>query len=426
MAAKTPEIAMLAEAARIVARARDVDSTLLAVLALLRSTYGFDHAGVRLLDARGLLPIRVRIGLDIDYADQTSMVPTRETMYGRAFLDGEPVVVPDASDHPASTHFEFLNSLIKVKALIHMPMVADGKPVGVLMAYSSAGPFDFTADVVEAFWTLATLLAAVVTSTNLHGQVASLSAAVDEKVRKRTAQLEAANERLTELDRLKSEFLSDVSHELRTPLTSIQSFSEILMNYELPDTEKRKSFAKVVFEESQRLTRMIDDLLDLSRIEAGRLEIELEPVGLEAVVRKAVESTAPLFDRNKVTVTANVEPDLSPVRANRDRLLQVFTNLLGNAAKFAPYQSSVRIKARRRGRFAMVSVADEGQGIDPAQFREVFDRYRQIRDPGQRSSVGTGLGLAISRELVESFGGYIWVESFKRRGATFYFTLPFA
>lgn len=426
MAVSSPEIAMLAEGAGLVADGREIEATLNDALALLCRTYGFNHAGVRLLDARGHLPIIARIGLDLDYADRTFMIPTRDTMFGRAFLDAEPVVVPDASSHPASTHFEVLNSIIKVRALIHMPMVADSRPIGVLMAYSSEGPFDFTKETVDAICALATMLASAVTIANLQGQVAALNVAVEEKVRKRTAQLEAANERLTELDRLKSEFLSHVSHELRTPLTSIQSFSEILMNYDLPDVEKRKSFAKVVFDESQRLTRMIDDLLDLSRIEAGKLEIELEPVDLEAVVGKALESTAPLFARNQVAVTASVEPHIPPVRANRDRLLQVFTNLLGNAAKFAPANSGVTVKARRRGRFAMVSVTDEGQGIDPAQFREVFDRYRQIRDPGQKNSLGTGLGLAISRELVESFGGYIWVESFKRRGATFYFTLPFA
>lgn len=404
----------------------EIDSRVAEVLRLLSEGYGFSDLGVRLLDARGHLPITHRLGLDIDYADATTIVPTRETMYGRAFLDGEPVVVANTDEVVDSTYFELLHSIIPVTALLHMPMVVSGKPIGVLMAYSTSGPFDFSAEVIEVFGVVANALALAVTVSGLTGQLAGLSHSVEERVRSRTAQLEAANERLHELDRVKSEFLSNVSHELRTPLTSIQSFSEILLEYEPAAPEKRKEFAKVIHGEAVRLKRMIDDLLDLSRNDAGRLHVELSPVDLEFTSRKAVESTAPLFAANRVHVTTEIEARMPPVRADADRLLQVFHNLLGNAAKFAPVGSIVRVRARRRGSFAVVSVADRGQGIDPAKFKDVFDRYLQLRDPGERRSLGTGLGLAISRELVERFGGYIWVESVRRAGSTFYFTIPFA
>jgi signal transduction histidine kinase len=304
-------------------------------------------------------------------------------------------------------------------------MIHERRSIGVLTAYATQGPVHFTDEFVSLFCALANQMAMAVVGAKLLREVHAYSHSMEEKVRKRTAQLEAANERLKEIDRLKSEFLSNVSHELRTPLTSIQSFSEILLRYDVTDEEKRKRFVRIIFEEANRLTRMINELLDLSKIEAGRLDLELEPVNLGEVVSRAVTATGPLFAPNGVWVVTEVEPGLPPVRAHTDRLLQVLTNLLGNATKFAPPGSTVRIKARRRGAFALISVSDEGSGIDPRMLREVFNRYTQLRDPGKKQPMGTGLGLAICRDLVEMFGGYIWVESAPGQGATFYFTLPF-
>lgn len=416
---------LLAETSKILSAESDPGLFFPPVLALIKEILGFDHVGVRLQDARGLLPIVSSIGLDRDYADLTSMVPSRETMFGRAFLDGVTIAVPDTRDPPESTHFRMLKKIIPVTALIHSPMFMEGKPIGVLMAYSTGGPYDFDDWTVSAYCALANMLAMAVVGHNLRTQVSAYSNTIEERVRSRTAQLEAANERLREMDRVKSDFLSNVSHELRTPLTSIQSFSEILLRYDIKDAGKREHFARVINEESMRLTRMIDDLLDISKIEAGKLQIDFEPVDLGETAMRAVTAMEPIFRKIDVTVDLFVEPGLDKVKANGDRLLQVFTNLLGNAAKFAPRSSKVRVTARRRGAFAMVSVSDSGQGIDPRKSREVFERFKQLRDPGQKAPLGTGLGLAICRDLVEAFGGYIWVESQGGKGATFYFTIPF-
>jgi signal transduction histidine kinase len=249
---------------------------------------------------------------------------------------------------------------------------------------------------------------------------------MEEKVARRTAELEKANARLRELDRLKSDFLSTVSHELRTPLTSIRSFSEILLRYEVDDAEKRKKFVGIIHNEAERLTRMINDLLDLSKIEAGRLEVQLEPLELEPVFSRALSTTHPLFADKSIKAASEVAAGLPAVYADADWLHQVLTNLLSNAVKFSPEGGTIRLSGRKEGGFALIRVADEGPGIPPDRLEQVFERFHQARDPQKSHPLGTGLGLTISREIVERMGGKIWVESELGAGAVFSFTVPLA
>ncbi|TLN12203.1 GAF domain-containing protein, partial [bacterium] len=401
------DLSVLHEASSILAASLDLDKLLESNLNLIKREFGFQHLSVRLLNERGQLEIRASIGIDRDYIEATRIIPTRGTMFGRAFLDAKPVVVRNASEAPQSTHFDLLKKYVNATALVHIPMVHEDKPIGVLAAYSTRGPERFTDQFVALLQAIANQLALAVVNANLYNQVKTANIVMEERVRQRTAELLAANERLREIDRLKSEFLSNVSHELRTPLTSIQSFSEIFLRYEIDDPVKRKRFAEVINDEAQRLTRMINDLLDLSKIEAGRLEVSLEPVDLVSLMEKTLVSTEALFKKNKLTVNSSLERNMPPVLADADRLTQVINNLLGNAAKFAPERSEVTVRTRRRGRFAIVSVTDQGPGIDPRKATDIFDRYTQIRDPRKNQSLGTGLGLSIARDLVERLGGYI-------------------
>ncbi|PLX43167.1 MAG: hypothetical protein C0608_00480 [Deltaproteobacteria bacterium] len=420
------DLSVLHEASSTLSASFDLTEVLDSILDIMRRNFGFQHMGVRLLNERGQLEVRAAIGLDTDYAEATKLVPTRYTMFGRAFLDAKPVVVRDTTKMPHSPYFEMLSMALPVKAMVHVPMIHEGKPIGVLMFYSTRGPEKFGEQFVSLLQALANQMALSVVNARLYSQVHNASVVMEERVRQRTAELEAANKRLLELDRVKSEFLSNVSHELRTPLTSIKSFSEIFLRYDVDDRDKRRKFAEIIHDEADRLTRMINDLLDYSKIEAGKLDVELVPVPLEEVVEKATQATRALFDKNSVKLVVNVERSLPPALADFDRLMQVMTNLLGNASKFSPFGSKVLIRARRRGGFAVISVTDEGPGIDQSKLREIFDRFKQLRDPQKHQSLGTGLGLSICRDIVERLGGYIWVESPPGKGATFTFTVPLA
>jgi signal transduction histidine kinase len=315
---------------------------------------------------------------------------------------------------------------IPVSAFIHAPMTYEGRVIGVLTAYATRGPMHFTEEFVELFAALANQLAMAAVNAQLYAEIQAYSHAMEEKVARRTEELEKANTRLLELDRLKSDFLSTVSHELRTPLTSIQSFSEILLRYEVDDADKRRKFVGIIHSEAERLTRMINDLLDLSKIEAGRLELHSKSLELEPVFSRALGTSHPLLEEKGIVVESVIEAALLPVQADADWLHQVLTNLLANAVKFSPDGGKIRLSGKRNGKFALISVADEGPGIPPDRLEQVFDRFHQVRDPQKSHPLGTGLGLTISREIVERLGGKIWVESELGAGTVFYFTIPFA
>ena len=420
------ELVVLHEASHALSRSLDIDTLLQEVLLLIKREFGFEHLAVRLLNENGILKIRSHVGLIADYVSASAMVPSRDTYFGLCFLDARPVVVGDAREIDKPLLFSKLVKDVPISAFIHAPMTYEGRVIGVLTAYATRGPMHFTDEFVELFAALANQLAMAAVNAQLYAEVQAYSHAMEEKVARRTAELEKANARLLELDRLKSDFLSTVSHELRTPLTSIRSFSEILLRYEVDDPEKRRKFVGVINYEAERLTRMINDLLDLSKIEAGRVELHSEPLELEPVFARALGTTHPLLAEKEIVVESSVEAGLPPVYADADRIQQVLTNLISNAVKFSPEGGSIRLSGKRKDGFALISVADEGPGIPPDRLEQVFDRFHQVRDPQKSHPLGTGLGLTISREIVERLGGKIWVDSELGAGTVFSFTVPLA
>jgi Na+/proline symporter/nitrogen-specific signal transduction histidine kinase len=243
-----------------------------------------------------------------------------------------------------------------------------------------------------------------------------------------TRELRRANQRLTELDRLKDEFISTVSHELRTPLTSIRSFSEILLDNPDLRLEERNQFLDIVVKESERLTRLINDILDLSKIEAGQMDWHLTTCDPRAIIDDALAATSGLFKDKQVEVEPELAERPPPITVDRDRLMQVVINLLSNAAKFVEAgRGRVRVRLACEGRDLAVSVEDNGPGIAAEHCEAVFEKFRQLGgNPMTGKPQGSGLGLTICRQIVEHFGGRIWVEPAVPHGSVFRFTLPVA
>ncbi|HWA36718.1 MAG TPA: sensor histidine kinase, partial [Burkholderiales bacterium] len=240
-----------------------------------------------------------------------------------------------------------------------------------------------------------------------------------------TAELRAANERLTELDRLKDDFVSTVTHELRTPLTSIRAFTQIL--HEDPDIEReqRMKFLGIITKETERLTRLINQVLDLARIESGRAEWHVSHVDLAEVIDDTVTGMSQVFEEQRIRVQVSLPEHTPLVRADVDRVIQVMLNLLSNAAKFCdPAAGRIDIVVVEQTGAVRVDVRDNGPGIAPEDQEAVFDKFRQVGDTLTAKPHGSGLGLHISRQIVEHFGGRMWVESSPGRGACFSFTLP--
>ena len=240
-----------------------------------------------------------------------------------------------------------------------------------------------------------------------------------------TAELRAANERLRELDRLKDDFVSTVTHELRTPLTSIRAFSEILRDNPDLDGAERQKFLGIVIQESERLTRLINQVLDLAKLESGRAEWQVGEVDLAGVVEESIAATGQLFRARGVVLEPRLAAGLPPVRADRDRVLQVLINVLSNAAKFAPAQAGrVVVELAAAERRLRVAVTDNGPGVRPEDRQVIFEKFRQAGDTLTAKPQGTGLGLPISRQIIEHLGGTLRVEDGPGGGATFVFELP--
>ena len=240
-----------------------------------------------------------------------------------------------------------------------------------------------------------------------------------------TAELRRANERLREVDRLKDDFVSTVSHELRTPLTSIRSFSEILLDNPTLEQQQRQEFLRIIVTESERLTRLINDMLDLAKIEAGKLEWHMERVSTSEVAREAATALGQLFRDKSVKLEAHLLDGVSTIIADRDRLFQVVVNLLSNAVKFSPRGVGlVTLTVENDADGIRLSVADNGPGIAPNDREAIFERFRQVGDTLTAKPEGSGLGLAISRMIIEHFGGRASVGDAPGGGAIFQIWLP--
>jgi Na+/proline symporter/nitrogen-specific signal transduction histidine kinase len=261
-------------------------------------------------------------------------------------------------------------------------------------------------------------------------QVRAYSRALERKSREleaATAELREANERLQELDRLKDDFVSTVTHELRTPLTSIRAFSEILIDNPDLDADERAGFLQPIVDETERLTRLINQVLDLAKLEAGAAEWRVGPVDLRAVVSTSTSATAQLFRDHGVDLDIELPEAVPEVVADQDRVVQVMLNLLGNAVKFAdPDHGHVRVGVEVQDGEVRVDVVDNGPGIPEEDCEVIFDKFRQGGDTHRDRPSGTGLGLPISREIIGHLGGRLWVERQAGPGATFSFTLPVA
>jgi Na+/proline symporter/nitrogen-specific signal transduction histidine kinase len=263
-------------------------------------------------------------------------------------------------------------------------------------------------------------------------QVLAYSRALEHKSREleaATERLQEVNTRLQELDRLKDDFVSTMSHELRTPLTSIRSFSEILLDNPDLSEDERQGFMGTIVEETERLTRLINQVLDLSKLESGLTDWRIEPTDLRQVVVTCAQATAQLFRDEDVALDLSeaVLPEQMVVEADRDRVVQVVLNLLSNAGKFSePGVGRVSVALVAGDGVVRVNVSDNGPGIALEDQQVIFEKFRQGGDTRRNRPKGTGLGLSISREIVEHLGGRLWVESTPGEGATFSFTLPVA
>ena len=228
-----------------------------------------------------------------------------------------------------------------------------------------------------------------------------------------------------ELDRMKSEFIATVSHELRTPLSSIRSFSELLLDdIGTMDIETQKRFLGIITEESERLTRLISDLLDLQKMQSEKMVFDMEQIQISQIIEKCIQSFSELAKKKDMNVCYECRGILPLVYGDRDKLYQVLSNLLSNAIKFSEEKGQIKVDAEEVQNGVLVSVSDKGIEIPEDKREKVFEKFYQLIDSSVKARTGTGLGLAIARQIVERHGGRIWVDSEFEEGSKLNFVIP--
>jgi signal transduction histidine kinase len=295
------------------------------------------------------------------------------------------------------------------KSLICIPLIPTDTPIGVLSLYFRDAR-RLQPDEYDLLQTAARTAA-----------IAIQRAMLDERLLKE----EVSRRAIEEVSHLKTEFVSLVSHELRTPLTSIQGYVKLMVAGHAGElNEIQQEFLTTVSRNTDRLIALVSDLLDISRIESGRMELVLEPLVLTEIVDREMESLRAQVEEKDIEVLTDIEPGIPRVKADSHRLGQIVSNLVSNAVKYSPNGSVVKISANQIGMNVLVKVVDAGIGIGPEERGKLFQRFYRGSSDEVRSAWGTGLGLAITRHLVEMHGGKIWVESEKGHGSTFSFSIP--
>ena len=331
------------------------------------------------------------------------MMPNRGHVSGRTILTGTAVQVPDILADE-----EYLGTTLKeagFRSLLGLPLLRGGSPIGAIVIYR-AEPGQFENKHFELLKTFADQAVIAIENARLFREI-------EDKSR----QLEIASQH-------KSEFLANMSHELRTPLNAIIGFSEVLSERMFGDiNEKQAEYISDILQSGQHLLSLINDILDLSKIEAGRMELELSDFDLPSSIENTLTLVRERAVRRGIELGHTVDEHLGMVRADERRVKQVLLNLLSNALKFTPEGGRIDVRAAVRDGMAEISVADTGVGISPEDQELVFEEFRQVGTAAKKVE-GTGLGLAISRKFIEVHGGRIWVESQVGKGSTFAFTLP--
>jgi signal transduction histidine kinase len=341
---------------------------------------------------------------------------SRDTPVGRAIIERKTVHVHDLkaeveTDFPDSQPRQAISG---ARTLLTTPLLPKGRAFGaIVIRREQVQPFSVKQ--IELLKTFADQAVIAIENVRLFHEI-----------QEKSRELETANERLKEVDRLKSDFVSNVSHELRTPLTAIKGAVDLLLR-EVPGrlNGNQTHYLTRVRSNTQYLAGLINDLLDLAKIEEGKVELKEARVSVGGLVHEVMETVKPLAAEKPILLEAKVPEPSVLVWADRDKVTQVLMNLIGNAIKFTPPQGRVTVSASKdSAEWAQVSVNDSGSGISAEECQKIFQKFYQGSEGGGLKPKGTGLGLAISKALVELHGGKIWVESEPGRGSTFSFTLP--
>ncbi len=403
-------LAASAEISKLVTSTLDLNTIFARTVNLINERFRFYHAGIFIVEETGfnaaLREATGEAGKEMKARKHTLQINDK-SIVGKVTLDGQAVIVNDVTTSP--TH-RFNPLLPETRAEAALPLRIGSRIIGAIDIQSKEVNA-FTEDDIAVLQTLSDQVAVAI--DNARSFELSQQAVME----------------MRELDRMKSQFLANMSHELRTPLNSIIGFSRVIIKgIDGPVTELQQQDLTAIYNSGQHLLGLINDVLDLSKIEAGKMELAFDEVNIADITNSVLSTMTGLIKDKPIQLQRNIQPDLPTVRADAIRIRQVMINLLSNAAKFTDEGSinvEVGLKRGTAGRNEVcVSVTDTGPGIAEQDQAKLFQPFSQVDDSPTRKTGGTGLGLSICQHIVNMHGGKIWVESEVGRGSTFHFTLP--
>ena len=403
------ELKALGEVGRAVSSTLDLDTVLRTIVSRATQLAGVDGGSIYEYDAaREEFHVRATDRLPDDLVEAMRATPIRkgEGLLGRMAITREPVEVPDIADTRAYQS-RVRGKLVKLgyRSLLAVPLLREDQLLGGL-AVNRERAGDFAPEVVELLKTFASQSALAIQNARLFREI------------------EVKSRELETASRHKSEFLANMSHELRTPLNAIIGFSEVLAERMFGEiNDKQAEYLSDILESGRHLLSLINDILDLSKIEAGRMELEAAEFDLPGAIENTLILVRERAQRREIRLGRTLDERLGKIHADERKVKQVLLNLLSNALKFTPEGGRIEVKAALHDGVAEISVTDTGVGIAPQDQEAVFEEFRQVGTASKKSE-GTGLGLAISRKFVELHGGRMWVESEVGKGSKFVFTLP--
>jgi signal transduction histidine kinase/HAMP domain-containing protein len=410
LARSVGELQALGEVGRAVSSTLDLETVLATVVSHANQLSGCDGGAIYEYDEETeTFLLRATQNLDAELVDllRSTFIRKGEGLMGRMALTREPVQIPDIL-HDAMYQSRLREIVLRTgyRAVLAVPLLRESGIIGGLVMNRKT-PGEFEPGTIELLRTFAT-----------QSSLAILNARLFQEIEEKGRQLEVAN-------RHKSEFLASMSHELRTPLNAVIGFSEVLLERMFGEINpKQEEYLQDILTSGRHLLSLINDILDLAKIEAGRMELEVTEFHLPQAIDNSVTLVRERAARRAITLEVAIDPQLGEIKGDERKVKQVMLNLLSNAIKFTPEGGRVDVHAGLVDGVAEISVIDTGVGIAPEDHEAVFEEFRQVGTDYAKKHEGTGLGLTLCRRFVELHGGKIWVKSQVGQGATFTFTLP--
>jgi len=411
----------LQKTSRLISTTLDEKEILNRIGKSLMTELGFERSLILIYDNNKELQGRVNFGFSAEELPVIISNLAKEKDLLSTLIEGNTL----SSVTAPKQRIETINSLFDVEHFVLSPILTQNDCTGMVFVGNQSNALPVTEGDEELISILANQIGQSLENARLFEQVFSSGQLLEVKIQDRTKQLASALEEVKKISQTKSEFISAVSHELRTPLTSIKGYASLLMTGKLGDIpDKVKERLEKVNTHSDNLVKLINDLLDISRIESGRVEMKMGKCHLDKIVDNIQDLLTPQIKDKNILFKSDIAKNIPELLLDSSQIERVFINLISNAVKFTPEKGTIGVKIQPNKDVINIEVSDTGIGIPEEDIVKLFDEFYRVDNQINASVKGTGLGLALAKKIVEAHNGRIWITSMVNEGTTFHFTLP--